>query len=89
MRFAARLPDLLLLTGWEAFFDAEFYGLGAYNLAAGIKQILNMHCQIWSYIKILAKDIARNIAGKKLSNDMEGKKYVSYINLQELLSCFL
>lgn len=45
-RFAARFPDLLLLMGREAFFDSEFYGLGTYILAAGIKQFLDIHCQI-------------------------------------------
>lgn len=45
-RFAAKLPDLLLLMSREAFFDSEFYGLGTYILAAGIKQFLDKHCQI-------------------------------------------
>lgn len=45
-RFAARLPDLLLLMGREAFFDSDFYGLGTYIPAAGIKQFLSMRCQI-------------------------------------------
>lgn len=66
--FAAKLPDLLLLTGRVAFLDSEFYGLGTYILAAGIKQCLNMHCQIWSYIEIVTKDIARNIAGREKNN---------------------
>lgn len=90
-RFSAELPDLLLLTGREAFFDSEFYGLGTYILAAGIKQFLNMQCQIWSYIEIVTKDITRNITGgKKVIIKLYGgkKKYVPYINLQELLRCF-
>lgn len=75
-RFAAKLPDLLLLMGGEAFFDSEFYGLGTYSLAAGIKQFLDKRCQTWSYIEIVTKNTARNIAGKtpELSKKLYGGK---------------
>lgn len=63
-RFAAKLPDHLLPMGREAFFDSEFHGLGTYILAAGIKQCLNMQCQVWSYIEIATKIVLQILQGK-------------------------